>query len=158
MSLSVKIMNVFSRCRPLRKMRSFYTILVLLLSFLIFGTNTLYAQEQSFLSEEEAREEARIAIESIKKGHPDLYWYHSETEFNAYEEKLLNRKGRISVAQHYFDMAYLFSMATDTHTQIYPDNGTPGFTKVYPIRFRTFADGLYVMAASSVYEDYIGKR
>ena len=55
-------------------------------------------------------------------------------------------------------MAYLFSLTTDTHTQIYPDLKTPGFSNVYPIRFRTFADGLYILSADHNYEQHIGKR
>ena len=133
----------------------FGTLLFILLTFI---SSSLAAQLDNSLTENQAREEAQIAIDYIRKSHPNQYWANSKAIWDQYEKKLLDRKGKVSISQHYFDLAHLFSLANDTHTQIYPDKESPGFKSVYPIRFRTFADGLYVISADSNYEDYIGKK
>ena len=138
-------------------MRPGTLILILLFTTLALPLQS-HAQEPLVLTEAQARQEAELAISHIKNSHPDPYWKTDQAIWDAYERKLLARKGPVSIGQHYFDLAYLFSLATDTHTQIYPDIKTPGFYKVYPIRFRTFTDGLYVLAAAPAYESYIGKK
>ena len=139
-------------------MKSHFILRFLIVFTILFSNLTLQSQTKSFLTESQAKEEAVIVINHIKNSHPNQYWANSKDIWDAYEKKLLDRKGFISIAQHYFDIAYLFSLATDTHTQIYPDISTPSFQTVYPIRFRSFADGLYVLAAGEGYEDYIGKK
>lgn len=135
-------------------MRYYYTLAIILL----VSSYQSLAQEKGYLTEQQAREEAEIAIKDIKDKHPNQYWYNSERIWKNYEEKLLARKGPVKIEKHYFDLAYLFSLTTDTHTQIYPDAETPAFSTVYPIRFRTFADGLYILAANKDYEKHIGKK
>ena len=132
-----------------------YGLMLLLIASLSYQ---LVAQEKFYLTEQEAREEAEIAIKTIKETHPNPFWYNNEDVWKNYEEELLNRKGSVKLEQHYFDLAYLFSLTTDTHTQIYPHAETPGFSKVFPIRFRTFADGLFILAANESYEEHVGKR
>lgn len=118
----------------------------------------LHSQSTKFLSESQAKEEALIAINHIKNSHPNQYWENNRNIWDLYEKKLISRKGNITIGQHYFDLAYLFSLTNDTHTQIYPDKESPGFDRVFPIRFRTFSDGLYVISANEDYEHYIGKK
>jgi hypothetical protein len=115
-------------------------------------------QPKTLLTETEARQEALLAITHIKLSHPNPYRINDESVWEAYENKLLSREGPVSIGEQYFDLAYLFSLAVDTHTQIYPDVDTPGFYQVYPLRFRSFSDGLYVFAANEDYEEYVGKK
>ena len=131
-----------------------YLLFILLCAF----NMSVNSQKNELLTEAQAKEEAQIAIGHIKKSHPDPYWANSKDIWDSYEKKLLSRKGDISIARHYFDLAYLFSLADDTHTQIYPDHESGGFESVYPLRFRTFADGLYIISANEDYEEYIGKK
>ena len=126
--------------------------------FIFFCSLNLMAQTQFNLTEDQAREEAELAINYIKKSHPDQYWSNNKNIWDSYEKKLLERTGSISIGDQYFDLAYLFSLAMDTHTQIYPDKITPGFASVYPLRFRTFSDGLYIIAADKQYENLVGKK
>jgi len=125
---------------------------------LFLGPRPVDAQGEGILTEDQAREEALLALNYIRSHHPNPYWKNDKSVWEAYEEKLLSRKGSVSVGRQYFDLAFLFSLATDTHTQIYPDTETPGFRRVYPIRFRSFSDGLYVLAADTPYESFIGKK
>ena len=140
-----------SRCKAVAGI-----LFLALCNLMFFSTSRV--KNENFLTEKQAREEAEIVINTIKKMHPNPHWFKDETLWDDYVEKLLSRKGDVSIAQHYFDLAYLFSLVTDTHTQIYPDLQTRSFLSVYPIRFRSFSDGLYIISSNEDYKQFVGKR
>lgn len=146
---------IYSISSALKKI--FFTAAAFLI---ISASDILHSQtaDDFLLSESQCREEAEIAIEKIRSTHPDPYWKVSREEFDDYSHKLLERKGLRQIGTHYFDMARLFSMISDTHTQIYPDLETPGFRDVYPVRFRMFSDGLYLIAGALSYQQFVGKK
>jgi hypothetical protein len=81
-----------------------------------------------------------------------------EAQFQAEVQKLLDRQGPVPVAHQYFDLMKISSLIFDTHTQFHISEDTPGFESSFPLRFRLFPDGLYIIAGDERYKDAIGKK
>lgn len=114
--------------------------------------------EYMYLSNAQATEEVRLVVENILRYHPDPFHVTSREAFFSVIDELLDRKGEISIGHHFFALARVASLIFDTHTQIHVSEDTPGFYTSFPLRFRIFPDGLYVIAGSEAYRDGIGKR
>jgi hypothetical protein len=110
------------------------------------------------LSAAEAWQEVEAVHAQIRSSHPDPYWYNEPNIWSAQLAILRERKGRISLERQYFDLASLMSLAMDTHVQIYPNADTPGFESSYPIRFRQFDEGVFVVAADKPYRGWVGAQ
>lgn len=121
--------------------------------FTIASTNKNF-----YLTNAAATEEVRIVVECILRYHPNPFHVTNKEEFFFEVDKYLERKGEISMAQHYFALAHLASLIFDTHTQIHITKETPGFAASFPLRFRIFPDGLYIIAGSDDYFEAIGKK
>jgi hypothetical protein len=111
-----------------------------------------------WLTEDQAREEIDIAVNHITSTHPDPFWYRDKAIWDEVVARLKEHQGPVSIGDHYFHLASIFSLTTDTHTQVYPAHESSGFEATYAVRFRSFADGLYILAADRPYEAWIGKR
>lgn len=114
--------------------------------------------QKMYLSETEAREEVRIVVENILRYHPNPFHVTSKEVFYAEVDKLTTREGDIPIAHQFFALAKLASLIFDTHTQVHIADETPGFEASFPLRFRIFPDGLYIIAGSEAYRDAIGKK
>jgi hypothetical protein len=119
---------------------------------------SLPAAENQQLSAAQAREEVRLAVEQILRYHPDPFHDTAKKDFYGEVEALMERQGEVMVAEQYFGLARLFSMVSDTHTQLHVSEETPAFQATFPLRFRIFPDGLYIIAASDDYKAAIGKK
>ena len=94
----------------------------------------------------------------VLEHHPDPFAVTSRAAFEQRAAELLAREGPISIGQQYFDLSSLLSLIADTHTQLHTMPDTPGFERTYPLRFKLFEDGLYVIAGDEHYRDIIGTR
>jgi hypothetical protein len=110
------------------------------------------------LSQTQAREELELVVAAIRETHPNPYHVVSEAEFEAEVAVLRARKGPISATRQYFDLMKLSSLVFDTHTQLHIMEDTPGFKSSYPLRFRQFPEGLYVVAGDESYRSLIGAK
>lgn len=132
---------------------------LVVLSLLIVSCSvSLSAGEVFELSEEQAREEVRIVVENILEHHPDPFHATSKEVFYQNVDRLLDRKGDIALHRQYFDLSQLASLIFDVHTQLHTTENTPGFRSTFPLRFRFFSDGLFVVAGSEDYRRAIGKK
>lgn len=131
--------------------------------FLVFAPLVLlglpaFATDDKFLSAEAAADEVRQVVSMVLEHHPDPFAVTSRAAFDLRVDQLLARKGSIPVGQQYFDLSSLLALVADTHTQLHTMPDTPGFERTFPLRFRLFDDGLYVIAGDEYYRDIIGSR
>jgi len=135
----------------------FRTSLLIMCLCILLPVNAKSAEAQP-LSDKQMNEEIRIAVATIERYHPNPF--HKTERSNFYEEidRIINQKGKRTLGKHRFDLHRITSMVYDTHTQIHPTLETPGLKQSFPLRFRSFSDGLYIVAASEHYRESIGKR
>ncbi len=124
----------------------------------IIFLNVAITLPASAISREVANREVLQAVEFLKSQHPDPYWHTSQDKFNFVVNSVLNAEGELSAAEHYFNLAEIYGMVFDTHTQLYPSLEEPIVERTYPIRVRLFSEGLFVVAADDPYRDLVGKR
>lgn len=116
------------------------------------------ASDAHYLSAEAAADEVRQVVSMVLEHHPDPFAVTSRAAFEQRADELLAREGPISIGRQYFDLSSLLSLVADTHTQLHTMPDTPGFERTYPLRFKLFEDGLYVIAGDEHYRDIIGTR
>ena len=116
------------------------------------------AGANSILTNEEAAAEVNIVVEKIVRHHPNAFHITPKEEFYSEVDRLLAREGSVSVEQQYFDLARLSSLVFDTHTQFHVQEETPAFKSTFPLRFKIFKDGLYIIGGDQFYRDAIGKK
>lgn len=116
------------------------------------------AYGRSDLSEAEARKELKIVVDTLLRNHPDPFHITTKKEFDRQVNRLQRRQGAVSVTRQYFELSQLLSLMFDVHTQLHVTGQTPGFRTTFPLRFKIFPTGLYVIAGSREYRDLIGKR
>jgi len=131
------------------------SIVLLIGGLMCLLPHAAFAQD---LTQAEALEEAELVYEAIFNMHPDPTWFTSQEDWDAEITRLRGRSGAVSHVTQYFDLARLMSLATDTHVQVYPVADTPGFETSYPVRFRLFEEGIFVIAADDPYRDWVGAR
>jgi len=135
-------------------LRLFYT--VSLLGLLTAPASA--ADDANLLGNRQALEEVELVVSAIRQHHPNPYHATPRVEFEAEAQKLRDRAGPVSVARQYFDLTQLASLVSDTHTQFHITDETPGFDTSFPLRFRLFPDGLYIIAGDEHYRDLIGQK
>jgi len=135
----------------------FRTLLLMLCFFILLPVNAESSDAQP-LSDEQMNKEIRIAVAAIERYHPNPFHKTEGRVFYEEVDKIINQKGKRSLGKHRFDLHRVTSMIFDTHTQIHPTLETPGLKQSFPLRFRAFSDGLYIVAASEHYRESIGKR
>ena len=116
------------------------------------------ASDAHYLSAEAAADEVRQVVSMVLEHHPDPFAVTSRAAFERRADVLVAREGPISIGQQYFDLSSLLSLVADTHSQLHTMPDTPGFERTYPLRFKLFEDGLYVIAGDEHYRDIIGTR
>ena len=132
--------------------------IVLLLALLVPADHPADASDARYLSAEEAAYEVNRVAAMVLEHHPDPFAVSPRAAFEQRVDQLLARRGPIAIGQQYFDLSSLLSLVADTHTQLHTMPDTPGFERTFPLRFRLFADGLYVIAGNEHYRDIIGAR
>jgi hypothetical protein len=127
--------------------------------FLLVGQPGVSASNTgAVLTTEQAREELELVVEAIHEHHPNPFHATSRATFEAEVATMRQRQGPVPVSSQYFDLMKIASLVTDTHTQLHITEETPGFGTSYPLRFRLFPDGLYIIAADGRYREAIGKK
>jgi hypothetical protein len=124
----------------------------------LIAASSAQAGSEPTLSAQEAREELKLVVDAILEHHPNPFHAVTEAQFQAEVKKLADRQGPVLVAHQYFDLMKISSLIFDTHTQFHISEDTPGFESSFPLRFRLFPDGLYIIAGDKRYKDAIGKR
>lgn len=126
--------------------------------FALLPVAVAHGKTRTELTTEQAREEVDIIAQRIAQSHPNPFWQVSEAQWQKRLHELRARTGPIDHVTQYFDLFSLMALSYDTHTQIYPEADTPGFSTSYPIRFRRFEEGVVVAAADGRYRDWVGSR
>jgi len=148
-----------NKCKMVRKMKS-PKLQVLLIVLCLFPTLVAMKgiDENEYLSSEEAKEEIQIVVNNILRYHPNPFHVTSKYDFYSVIDKIMETEGKVSIGQHYFDLNRISSMIYDTHTQLHSTKETLGLDLTFPLRFRIFPDGLYIIAGNEDYRDAIGKK
>lgn len=133
------------------------TVILLIAVFVSNGRSAL-AADPHLLSPEAAADEVRQVVSLVLEHHPDPFAVTSRADFEQRAAELLDRRAPISIGQQYFDLSSLLGLVADTHTQLHTMPDTPGFERTYPLRFKVFEDGLYIIAGDEHYRDIIGSR
>lgn len=132
------------------------------LSFLLIFlpiANLCFGQSNGeIISAESAQFEIELVVQNIIRYHPDPFRKVSKKYFFEVVDKLKENKKDLTIKNHYFNLSHLASMVFDTHTQIHITSETPGFDNTYPLRFRKFEEGLFVVAGNNHYKSAIGKK
>jgi len=115
-------------------------------------------EKNEYLSSKEAKEEIQVVVANILKYHPNPFHVTSKNDFYSVVDDILGREEEVSMGQHFFDLSRISSMVYDTHTQLHTTEETLGLESTFPLRFRIFPDGLYIIAGSEDYRDAIGKK
>jgi hypothetical protein len=116
------------------------------------------ATDQIFLTEDQAKEEIKQVVAMIMRYHPNPFAVTRKSEFYRLADDLLTKSGNVSIAEHYFNLSSLLATTFDTHTQLHVTKETPAFAATYPLRFRLFPEGLFVIASDEHYLPLLGKR
>jgi hypothetical protein len=104
------------------------------------------------------REDLSYFWEKIVTIHPDPFRQHSQSDFEEKVAALDADIPNLTDEQIIVRMMEFVSMLEDGHSWFYP-SGTEDYDfHFYPINFYEFSDGVYVLAATSDYEDAIGAR
>ena len=135
-----------------------WTKVAVTIAMWMMTANTPPVYAEPALTEAEARDEVQSIVERVMRIHPSPFRVTSKDAFYAEVATLLERTGEVTAAEQYFGIARLLSQVSDTHTQLHVTPETPGFDRTFPVRFRLFPDGLYVIAGNDAYRDLIGKR
>ncbi len=114
--------------------------------------------ENEYLISKEAKEEIQTVVANILRYHPNPFHVTSKKEFYSVIDAILEREGKVSIGQHFFDLSRISSMIYDTHTQLHTTYETLGLESTFPLRFKNFPDGLYIIAGNEDYRDAIGKK
>lgn len=114
--------------------------------------------ENPSLSYAEFSDEVKIAVEKILRHHPNPFHATSKEKFYSTVDEILAREGDTSIARHFFALSQIASLIFDTHTQVHITKETPGFKSSFPLRFRIFSDGLYIIAGGEAHREAIGKK
>jgi len=133
---------------------------VLLIMICLFSTLVAMkgVDENEYLFSKEAKEEIQTVVANILRYHPNPFHVTSKKEFYSVIDAILEREGKVSIGQHFFDLSRISSMIYDTHTQLHTTNETLGLESTFPLRFKIFPDGLYIIAGNEDYRDAIGKK
>ena len=132
---------------------------VVLLCITVFAPGAAaLASDGHYLAAEDAADEVRRVASMVVEYHPDPFAVSSRDVFEQRVAELLGREGPVSIGRQFFDLSSLLALIADTHTQLHPMPDSPGFERTYPLRFRQFSDGLYVVAGDEHYRDIIGAR
>lgn len=133
----------------------------LLIVVLFIASSQVYlasARDQGNLNPFEAANEVMTVVSLIEKHHPDPYHITPKSVFDRKVADLLDRKGEVSVGRQFFDLSNLVSLVFDVHTQLHVTKKTKAFRKTYPLRFKLFPDGLYIIAGTRDDAAIIGKK
>jgi len=114
--------------------------------------------EKSVISKKDANEETRIVVENILRHHPNPFHVTSKERFYEIVDEILAGNDGISIPRHFFNLSRIASLIFDTHTQVHVTKETPGFHNSFPLRFKIFPDGLYIIAGNENYHETIGKK
>jgi C-terminal processing protease CtpA/Prc len=134
--------------------------LVLSLALTMTGTSPVHstATDLEILTAQQAKEEINQLVAMIMRYHPDPFSVTPKSEFYGLMDELLSTSDDVSIAEHYFNLSSLLATTFDTHTQLHTTDQTAAFQTTYPLRFRLFPEGLFVVASDDHYRPLLGKR
>ncbi len=144
----------------MRRKMKFKKFQVLLIAICLFITLVAMknAVEHEYLSSQEAKEEIQNVVSNILKYHPNPFHVTSKYEFYAVIDSIMELEGNVSIGQHFFNLSRISSMLYDNHTQLHTTKETLGLKSTFPLRFRIFPEGLFIIAGNADYRSAIGKK
>jgi hypothetical protein len=103
------------------------------------------------------RADLDLALQQLRALHPELERRHARAEWDAAAEELRGRLDGISPARFAVELSRLVALAGDGHTRVEVER-SPAWRTTLPLRFRRFADGLFVVAAAPDHAALAGQR
>lgn len=110
------------------------------------------------LTVEEAKADIRAFFALVRDKHVDPYRHHDETVWRRAEAELLAREDVRDPAVLLVELSRALDLARDGHCGIYPSDRFADIFDTFPVRFRPFPDGLYVIAAAEELRPLVGGR
>lgn len=103
--------------------------------------NEKWAKDIEFLKDE------------LPKKHKNLFFYKSKEEFDEDMDRLLKNISNYTDEKIKGELVKIIVSINDSHTNVRFDN-----TKLYPIRFFEFEEGIYLIDGALEYKDYWGNK
>lgn len=91
--------------------------------------------------------------DELPKKHKNLFFYKTKEEFNEDMNSLLNNISNYADEEIKGELTKIIVSINDSHTSIRFDN-----TKLYPVSFFEFEDGVYLIDGELKYKDYWGNK
>lgn len=146
--------------------RIVYTVIFLITITLVSGCN-LPLEEKQILSKEQWVEDIQTLDKGLREGHPDIFKYTSEEEWNQNIESLKADVDKLSDSDIILRISQIVKTIGDAHTFVHPiDFLKPiGEEKlntesilVFPIKGDYFNDGFRIVECGSNYQKILGTR
>lgn len=139
------------------RMNSTFMRLVLAF-FLVVACRDLHAQETMRINVENWRKDLRDLEGQLTEQHVDLFHSVSKDAFEKAVSDLDRDIPTLSRSKVLVRFAQLLAMIGDGHTSFFADGQKGMEFRLYPVRFWSFSDGIYVIAAQDAYADLLGQR
>ncbi|MEQ8765627.1 MAG: S41 family peptidase [Planctomycetota bacterium] len=97
-------------------------------------------------------------LQELERVHPDLYHARPKTDWQADVQALRASLDDTDLAHFYIGVQRLVALAEDGHTRSLPPHDSELFSKLFPVRFQIFSDGVYITAAAPQYAEIVGGR
>ncbi|MDC8003914.1 S41 family peptidase [Aureisphaera galaxeae] len=94
----------------------------------------------------------------LKERHVDIYHTVSEESLDSAVNLLYEDIPQLSTSQILVRIAQIVAMIGDGHTSFYPSWQKKKEFHVYPIKFWSFSDGIYVTSTTEDYKEFLGKK
>jgi len=110
------------------------------------------------MSEEQelwAKEDLEFFRNEIEEVHPDPFYKLPEDDFHAQVEQLKTDLGSLTYDEFQIRLMQIIASMEDAHTNLHYSFEEDSR---YPVQFRWFSDGLYVVAAARQYRGVLGGR
>lgn len=136
-------------------------ILVLLMVFLFSGIMAVGEERpepgKRILNEQTWLQDLDYVVKILRTRHPYFHYHLPSQEFSKLISELKKDIPKITNEEIVIRMMKLIASIQDGHTQIYP-YGDLHFDTWFPLRFKWFADGVFVSAVDMKYKNLLGCR
>lgn len=122
--------------------------------FMLMTDQTAFSQT---MTTEQWREDLTFLTETLRKVHPNPFHRAPATEFEAVRQALYKDIPDLEAEEIVVRMIGLTALMHDGHTSLGPQNGLK-LDLWYPVRFKRFEDGIYIIAADRTQEALVGSR
>lgn len=128
-------------------------IIVMIFINKIFNRVTYSPTISSNSRNEKWIEDIEFLKKELPKKHKNLFFYKSKEEFNEDMDRLVKNISNYTDQEIKGEIVRIIVSINDSHTSV-----SFNYSKVYPVKFFEFEDGIYLIDGSLKYKDYWGKK